>query len=126
MCRQWNRIQPQKFQFAKEEVEFAGFEMTMDGYKPTPKFIEAIRAFPTPKNLTGIRSWFGLVNQASYAFAQAPLMAPFRELLKHNSRFYWDETLDELFTAVSVATYGRFRPYNISRRPRVLGFPPLQ
>ena len=76
---------PKKFQFAKEEVEFAGFEMTMDGYKPIPKFIEAIRAFPTPKNLTGIRSWFGLVNQASYAFAQAPLMAPlmapFRELL---------------------------------------------
>lgn len=24
-------------------------------------------------------------------------MSPFRELLKHNSRFYWDDTLEQLF-----------------------------
>lgn len=90
---------PTKFKFAEVELEFAGFDVTRDGYKPTSKLLDAIEQFPTPTNLTGIRSWFGLVNQASYAFTQAPTMAPFRELLKHNSKFYWDDTLDQLFAA---------------------------
>ena len=88
---------PAKFHFAKETVEFAGFDVTLTGYKPTQKLLKAIGAFPSPTNITGVRSWFGLVNQVSYAFAQAPITAPFRDLLKHNSKFYWDDTLEKLF-----------------------------
>lgn len=90
-------FKPSKFKFAMEEVEYAGFDLTLDGYKPTEKFLHAIKTFPTPTNLTSIRSWFGLINQVAYAFAQAPIMEPFRELLKHNSKFYWDDSLDRLF-----------------------------
>lgn len=89
---------PKKFKFAEDEVEFAGFDITRDGYRPSAKLLNAIENFPTPTNLTGVRSWFGLVNQASYTFTQASTMAPFRDLLKHGSRFYWDDTLDRLFT----------------------------
>ncbi len=85
-----------KFQFAQEEVEFAGFELTQDGYRPLKKIIAAIEDFPTPKNTTDIRSWFGLVNQLSYSFAQAPVMEPFRGILSSKS-FYWDSAMDELF-----------------------------
>jgi len=84
-----------KFQF-QETVEFAGFEINQTGYKPLQKIIEAIQNFLTPKNITDIRSWFGLVNQLAYAFAQATVMAPFRDLLTKNE-FYWDSTLSELF-----------------------------
>ena len=88
---------PDKFQFAMEIIEFASFTITLDGYKPSVKLMNAIRNFPSPKNITGIRSWFGLINQTSYAFATAPKMAPFRELLKRNGKFYWDDTLEVLF-----------------------------
>ena len=45
-----------------------------------------------------MRSWFGLINQVTYAFSQAAIMAPFRELLsKKNNKFYWDETLNHIF-----------------------------
>ena len=89
---------PDKFQFAEDEVEFAGFRITADSVKPTKKMTEAILKFPTPTNITGIRSWFGLVNQVSYAFSQAEAMAPFRELLHtKDCKFYWDATLDKLF-----------------------------
>ena len=86
-----------KFVFCKMELEFSGFLLTADGIKPSPRIVEAIQKFPTPKNLTGIRSWFGLVNQVSYAFAQTELMAPFRDLLKKNQKFYWDSSLEDLF-----------------------------
>ena len=42
----------------------------MDGYRPTHHLIEAIENFPVPTDLTGIRSWFGLVQQVSYAFSK--------------------------------------------------------
>ena len=41
--------------------------------------------------------WFGLVGQTSYAFSQSETMQPFRELLKKNTKFYWDDTLQKLF-----------------------------
>ena len=85
-----------KFQLAQRNAEFAGFEVTLDGYRPLKKIIVAIKDFPTPKNITDIRSWFGLVNQLSYAFAQAKVMTPFRELLA-NKTFFWDTTMDNLF-----------------------------
>ena len=88
---------PTKFEFAKDTIEFAGFDVTADGYKPNLKLLNAIKDFPSPRNITGIRSWFGLVNQASYAFAHAPTMSPFQELLKHEGKFYWDDTLERLF-----------------------------
>jgi hypothetical protein len=43
---------PDKFMFAKETVEFLGFEITMEGIRPTDKYIEAIRNFPTPTNVS--------------------------------------------------------------------------
>jgi len=89
---------PEKFVFAEEVCEFAGFEITMDGYRPNKKIIEAIQSFSTPKTITDMRSWFGLVNQVAYAFVQSNQMAPFRELLKkNNAKFYWDDTLEKVF-----------------------------
>ena len=90
---------PSKFVFGADTVDFAGFTITPEGYKPTARLLSAIRDFPTPTNITGIRSWFGLVNQVAYAFAQSKVMAPFRDLLKTKtgSKFYWDDTLDRLF-----------------------------
>ena len=58
--------------------------------------IEAIQNFPTPTNVTGVRYWFGLINQEAYASFQAEVMVPFRELLKSKT-FYWDSTLQDIF-----------------------------
>ena len=88
---------PTKFVFAADIADFAGFTVTLDSIKPTLKMTKAIREFPIPKSITGIRSWFGLINQVSYTFAQSEIMYPFREILKHKRKFYWDETLSALF-----------------------------
>ncbi len=58
-------LNPDKFQFAEREVDFAGFRITESSIEPLPKFLGAIRDFPTPTSTTDIRSWFGLVNQVS-------------------------------------------------------------
>ena len=91
-------LNPTKFVFAKPEVEFAGFQISLNTVKPCSRMFEAIGSFPTPKNITDVRSWFGLINQVSYAFAAADRMLPFRNLLKPGQTFEWSEHLDKLFT----------------------------
>lgn len=70
-----------------------GFTITPTEVKPGPKFHQAITDFPTPKNLTDIRSWFGLINQISFTFSMAESMLPFRDLLKKDSKFLWTPEL---------------------------------
>jgi hypothetical protein len=51
---------PEKFEFVKETVDFAGFKIT------------------TQTNISKVRSWFGLINQVAYNFIKTEHMAPFR------------------------------------------------
>ena len=90
-------LNPEKFVFAKSSVDFAGFTITDESVKPAAKYLSAIQQFPTPANLTDIRSWFGLINQVAYAFGSANVMKPFRKLLKGGEKFHWDEELEKIF-----------------------------
>tara|TARA_B100000586_G_scaffold16662_1_gene11258 strand:- start:1329 stop:1748 length:420 start_codon:yes stop_codon:yes gene_type:complete len=66
LCGRHRIIQnPEKFVFASDIMEFAGFEITMDSVHPCKKYIQAIAEFPVPKNITDVRSWFCLVNQVA-------------------------------------------------------------
>ena len=40
---------PKKFNFAKEEVEFAGLMIGLDGIRPTDQYKQAILDFPVPR-----------------------------------------------------------------------------
>ena len=90
-------LNPTKFAFAKKTIEFAGFEITPTTVRPCPRYLESIKEFPTPKNVTDVRSWFGLVNQVAYAFASAERMQPFRDLLKPGKPFEWNDKMESLF-----------------------------
>lgn len=90
-------LNPTKFVFAQDTVEFAGFEVTPDSVRPCRRYLQAIHDFPPPQNITDVRSWFGLVNQVSYTFSMAKRMEPFRELLKPGTPFRWDTHLNVLF-----------------------------
>ncbi len=90
-------LNPTKFQFACKEVEFAGFKISADSIEPLPKYLDAIRTFPTPKTATDVKSWFGLINQVSNYAQLRDLMAPFRSFLSPKVKFEWSEDLDNAF-----------------------------
>ena len=107
LCGQNGIIQnPDKFTFCERTVNWAGFQLGPDGVRPLPAHTDAIRSFPTPRNITDIRSFMALVNQVSVFYATQPSLLPFRDLLKKDTPFYWDESLDRLFaeTKVHIAT----------------------
>ena len=45
-------LNPSKFQFAQKAIEFAGFRISDECIEPLPKYLDAIRDFPTPCNTT--------------------------------------------------------------------------
>ena len=96
-------LNPQKFQFCQDVVNFAGLQVTSTNVRPSEKLLDAIKNFPTPKDITGARAFFGLVNQGAYAFAMTVEMAPFRHLLQPKVKFEWTEELDHLFEKSKVA-----------------------
>ena len=90
-------INESKLQFCSREIEFAGLTVTADGVQPSKRTMSAIENFPPPTDLTKARAFFGLVNQVQWAYANGKEMAPFRELVKPNSTFRWNDELRELF-----------------------------
>ena len=50
-----------------------------------------------PRNITDVRSLFGLINQVSYCQSSSEELRPFRELLSPSTTFYWDDTLGAAF-----------------------------
>ena len=58
-------LNPDKFNFAEDEVDWAGIRVTNDKCKPLDAHVDAIRNFPVPINITDMRSFMALVNQVS-------------------------------------------------------------
>lgn len=54
------KVQLDKCEFLKEEVEFLGFIVSHNGVKANPKKVEAIVNFPYPTTLKELRSFLGL------------------------------------------------------------------
>lgn len=92
-------LNPDKFQFAQRTVDFAGFRISDCVVEPLPKYLRAIQEFPTPKNITDIRSWFGLVNQVANYAQLRDLMAPFKPFLSPKQKFAWSDELNRAFCA---------------------------
>ena len=110
-------LKPEKFKFARKEVDFCGFTIAWESFRPSDDSMSAIRNFPMPSEptITDIRSWFGLVNQLAPFIATASIMAPFRDLLKSSKltskKVYWDAELQDAFEKTkeelcNVATKG--------------------
>lgn len=54
------KVQLDKCEFLKPEVEFLGFLISTEGIRANPKKVETINDFPTPKTLKDLRSFLGM------------------------------------------------------------------
>ena len=64
-----------------------GFWLGKDGVRPTEDMRSSISNFPRPTDITGVQSWYGLVEQVAWGFSKTRLTEPFRELLKKEAEF---------------------------------------
>jgi hypothetical protein len=95
--RTWHHVAAQKFQFGSKTVAWAGFTIRPDSVKPLPKHTEAAKTYPTPVNITDMRSFIALLQQVAYCYAISPAVAKLRHLLKPTEPWDWTEDIDNAF-----------------------------
>ena len=82
-------ISKKKFTIATE-IQFAGFLISDQGIKPDPQKTAAIASFPSPKNITDLRSFWGLANQLAFFLPDfSHLTCEMRKLLSTKNAFLW-------------------------------------
>lgn len=90
-------LAPHKFEVGSE-VEFVGYLIGRDGVRADPSKVDAISKFPTPSNISELRSFYGMVNQlASFSPQIAMVSAPLRGLLSTKNQFQWLHEHEEAF-----------------------------
>ena len=93
-----------KFNFAQAQTSFCGFDISTNGISADPSKLRAIVEFPTPTNITELRSFLGLVNQLGEFTAEIASRAEdLRGLLRPRNAFQWTPQHDTAFQAVKTA-----------------------
>ncbi|MFV0366579.1 MAG: RNase H-like domain-containing protein [Mangrovibacterium sp.] len=93
-----------KFIVAATKVNFCGYTLSDKGIAADPDRVAALRDFPTPANLTDLRSFMGLANQlAEFTPEIAKTAKPLRPLLSPSRSFTWTPDHDLAFKQVKKA-----------------------
>lgn len=116
-CREKGiHLNENKFNFAKEELEFAGVVLSKEGYRMQDKIVKAIQEFPKPSNISELRSFQGMAEQLSkHNIRVTEAMTPLRPLLKKGTVFQFDEEMERGFVKAkeilsSQETLAFYRP----------------
>lgn len=86
--REFNlKIQLDKSEFLRKEVEFLGHVITPDGIKPNPSKVIAIEKFPIPKTTKEIKSFLGLIGYyRRFVPNFATIVSPMTRCLKKGNK----------------------------------------
>ncbi|KAA3674546.1 uncharacterized protein DEA37_0009003 [Paragonimus westermani] len=97
------RLRKEKCIFMLHIVEYLGFITDKHGRHPDPASVEAIKAMPPPKDVSGLRSFLGLV---SYYGAFLPTLHQLRgslnRLLTKDSKWEWTTECPRSFEKVKA------------------------
>lgn len=92
------KIQLDKSEFLRQNVEFLGHIITPSGIKPNPKKIEAISKFPIPKTTREIKSFLGLLGfYRKFIKDFAKITKPLTHCLKKNVKIVHNDPFIKAF-----------------------------
>ncbi|GFS56299.1 retrovirus-related Pol polyprotein from transposon 17.6 [Trichonephila clavipes] len=98
------KLNSKKCLFAAQEVKILGHHVSSNGIRPDPDKIKAVRNFPTPKNIHGIRSFLGLCSYfRRFIKGFCYLAEPLQSLLKSGVEFHWGPEEVEAFNSLKKA-----------------------
>ena len=97
-------LNPDKCVFKQKQVKFVGHLVGQDGVAADPDKVKAIRNLSPPKDIHGVRSFMGMVNQlGKFSPSLANDSKPIRDLLSNKNQFYWGSSQQKAFEKIKVA-----------------------
>ena len=97
-------LKPEKCQFEKPSMDFLGMVVGNGELRMDPVKTEAVAKWPTPKNLTEVRSFMQFCNfYRSFIPSFATITVPFNELTKKDVKFVWAARQQSAFDTLKAA-----------------------
>ncbi|XP_046863284.1 uncharacterized protein K02A2.6-like [Xenia sp. Carnegie-2017] len=91
-------LNPEKCEFAKKMVKFAGNIVSEDGIQVDPEKIEAVQGMEVPQNVSDVRRFLGMVNQLGKFIPNlSEKTKPIRDLLSTKNEFQWGGAQQKAF-----------------------------
>ena len=98
------KLNPKKWSFVKQKVEYLGHVVTPDGVIPNPEKVRVVRDFPVPKNLKELRAFMGLANYyRRFVKGFAHIANPLNALTKKGVKFVWTQSCADAFDKLKRA-----------------------
>ncbi len=92
------RLNRAKCSFLKPRIEYLGHIIDQQGLHPTDEKIASLKEAPTPKNVTRLRSFLGIINYYSKFLPNlSTRLRPLYNLLLKNKRWIWTPEHDTAF-----------------------------
>jgi hypothetical protein len=91
--REFNlKIELDKCEFLKEELNYLGHVVTAEGVKPDAKKIQSVVDFPIPNSQKDVRSFLGLAGYYRKFIDEFSAIArPLTDLLKKETKWRWEQ-----------------------------------
>ena len=89
-----------KCEFLKPEVVYLGLKISTVGLQPVEEKINAVKKAPTPRNVSELRSFLGMVQYYhSFLPGLATMLAPLHKLLQKGIQWEWTHDCQKAFEA---------------------------
>jgi hypothetical protein len=90
--------------FLRDRIEYLGHIIDRDGLHPTSEKVRAVQEAQTPRNVSELRSFFGIVNYYHRFLPNlSTTLAPLYRLLQKDVKWIWEQEQEKAFTAAKRA-----------------------
>lgn len=116
------KLNRDKCQFGKLEIQYFGHIIGKDGIKPNPEKVKAITELPSPTNITELRQCIGMINYLGKFLPDlSAVMYPITSLLWKDAGWIWGAAQEQSFSQVkTLLTTTPVLEYYDARKPTVV------
>jgi hypothetical protein len=92
------KLQPDKCEFLRKEVNYLGHQITEAGVRPDPQKVAAIEQFPAPTTAKQLKTFCGMISYYRQFIPNCSWIAsPLYNLLKKDANFVWTKAQENAF-----------------------------
>jgi hypothetical protein len=97
-------LKQEKLHLVQQEITILGHLVSAQGIRILPERVEAIRNFPSPKNLKAVRRFLGMAGfYGRYIDRFSQIVEPLHALKRKNVKFVWGDVQQSVFQQIKEA-----------------------